>query len=309
MEPTTGTLFVICGPSGVGKSTILKRVMPKFGDRMTFSVSATTREPREGEVHGVDYEFRTRGQFEEMIRAGLLLEHAEFAGNLYGTPLPYVYTKLKSGVSVVLDVEIQGVQQVKAIVDRHMRFTAPVVCVFLAPPSRRSLVERLEARGEGDSARRLEEALPCVQGARIFDYYVVNDDLEAACDALEAIFRASQHVLALGEAHLTDLQRQFDRIPVEDLVHGQFSEHTFVSIGSGMTGPSLEIEYDHDEHDLVGTVTPFEDLGPVPSEVLGDQDWLLGWLVETDLALDGLGDGPADAEIAPLGVIEGGRVD
>ena len=148
-----GTLFVITGPSGAGKGTVLKKVMAAT-DHLYFSISATTRAPRPGEIHGVHYHFITRESFAQLIREERLLEHAEYVGNFYGTPLDPVLEHLAQGDDVILEIEIQGAKQVKA------RYPEAAL-VFIAPPSFDELERRLRGRGtetEETILRRMDTA-------------------------------------------------------------------------------------------------------------------------------------------------------
>ena len=177
-----GTLLVLSGPSGVGKSTVLRKVMAGRED-MAFSVSATTRAPRPGEEEGVDYFFVTRERFDEMVADGELLEHAEFVGNYYGTPRSQVEKRLESGITVVLDIEVQGASQVKALMPEALT-------VFLAPPSLEALEQRLRGRGtetEEKIRSRLETARRELLLAPTYDYTVVNDDADRAAAELAEI--------------------------------------------------------------------------------------------------------------------------
>ncbi|MBQ3275644.1 MAG: guanylate kinase [Oscillospiraceae bacterium] len=177
-----GTLLVLSGPSGVGKSTVLRKVMAGRED-MAFSVSATTRAPRPGEEEGVDYFFVTRERFDEMVADGELLEHAEFVGNCYGTPRSQVEKRLESGITVVLDIEVQGASQVKALMPEALT-------VFLAPPSLEALEQRLRGRGtetEEKIRSRLETARRELLLAPTYDFTVVNDDADRAASELAEI--------------------------------------------------------------------------------------------------------------------------
>ena len=139
MMNNKGTLFVITGPSGAGKGTVLKQVMQSL-DQLYFSVSATTRAPREGEVDGVHYHFLTKERFEELIANDRFLEYARYAENYYGTPLDPVEEHLEQGHDVILEIELQGALQVKKRLPK-------AVLVFIAPPSFEELESRLRGRG------------------------------------------------------------------------------------------------------------------------------------------------------------------
>ena len=177
-----GTLLVLSGPSGVGKSTVLRKMMDGRDD-MAFSVSATTRAPRPGEEEGKDYFFVTRERFDEMVERGELLEHAEFVGNCYGTPRSQVEQRLEAGITVVLDIEVQGAAQVKALMPEALT-------VFLAPPSLEALEQRLRGRGtetEEKIRSRLETARKELLLAPTYDFTVVNDDPDRAAAELSEI--------------------------------------------------------------------------------------------------------------------------
>jgi guanylate kinase len=172
-------VFVITGPSGVGKGTLIRTLRERMPE-LELSVSATTRPPRPGEVDGVHYRFVTRPQFQELILGGRLLEWAEFAGNLYGTPREPVLQKLEDGEPALLEIDINGARQIRtALPEAQM--------VFLAPPSWDELVRRLTLRGTeqpGDVADRLTQARVEMAAADEFDCVIVNDDVSAAAHRL-----------------------------------------------------------------------------------------------------------------------------
>lgn len=177
-------LFVITGPSGVGKSTIVKEALRQTG--AAFSVSATTRRPRAGETDGREYRFVDRPTFRRMIDAGELLEWAEVFGELYGTPAGPVREALAAGRNVVLDIDVQGGSQVR-------RREPAAVGVLIVPPSDEELARRLRGRGsetEAAAARRLAKAQNDIRAARAsgaYDYTVVNDDLQRAVEEVVGI--------------------------------------------------------------------------------------------------------------------------
>ncbi len=175
-------LTVLSGPSGVGKRTVitaLRRTHPEIW----VSVSCTTRSPRPGEEEGVDYYFVDRERFAKMVEAGELLEHAEFAGNFYGTPRQAVLDHVAEGVPTILEIELAGARQVRRSMP-EARF------VFLAPPSIEVLVQRLQGRGTESAeaiTARLEHARAELAAEDEFDDVVVNNDVEAAAQELAAL--------------------------------------------------------------------------------------------------------------------------
>ena len=180
-----GKTFILCGPSGVGKGTVVARLLAQ-DPTLYFSVSATTRPPRPGEVDGVHYHFLTREQFQEWIAADEFLEHAQFVGNCYGTPRRYVDDAMERGRDVLLDIEIQGAEQVH-------RKRPEAVRIYIAPPSWAELERRLVGRGTEDMEKvrsRLERGRQEFAAAKDFDYFVINDTVEHAVSELRAIMRA-----------------------------------------------------------------------------------------------------------------------
>lgn len=182
-----GSLLVVTGPSGVGKGTIVGPVLRKV-DQIAKSVSVTTREIRRGESEGVDYFFRSQQEFFAMRDQGEFLEWAEFAGNYYGTPVPWVEEKLKAGLDVILEIEVQGAKQV-----REKREDA--VLIFISPPSFQALEKRLKARAtetDEEMARRLKKAAEELRERELFDYEVINDNIEEAVRNLQSIVYAER---------------------------------------------------------------------------------------------------------------------
>jgi guanylate kinase len=186
MRKQRGLLIVLSGPSGVGKGTVRKELFSQPDTNYEYSISMTTRAPREGEVDEVDYFFKTRSEFEELIGQEQLLEYAEFVGNYYGTPLAYVNKMRDAGRDVFLEIEVQGAAQVRSKVPDGL-------FIFLAPPSLTELEERLVGRGtETDEviASRLNAARQELEMMNLYDYVVVNDEVEKACDRINAIIIA-----------------------------------------------------------------------------------------------------------------------
>ena len=173
-----GRLFVISGASGVGKSTVLKRVMEQRKD-LTFSVSATTRAPRPGEVDGESYYFVTKEQFEAMIARGEFLEYDAHMDNYYGTPVAQAREKMEKG-SVILDIEPNGAFNVRKVMP-------DAVLIFIAPPSLEELQRRLAGRGDTSAEQmklRMERSVWEMEQSRKYDYVVVNDQVEACAEEI-----------------------------------------------------------------------------------------------------------------------------
>jgi guanylate kinase len=180
----TGRLIVLTGPSGVGKGTLLRALLARHPE-LFLSVSATTRMPREGEVEGVHYYFYSRSQFEAKIRAGELLEWAEFAGNYYGTPIAPVGDQLALGRSVILEIELAGARQVAQIFPDALR-------IFILPPDLATLETRIRERGTDPPeaiVRRLARAHEEIAAKDEFDYQIINDDFQTALVELEEIIK------------------------------------------------------------------------------------------------------------------------
>ena len=180
-----GKTFIISGPSGVGKSTVLSALF-QGRDDLYFSVSATTRAPRPGEKDGVDYHFIEAETFRQWIGGGEFLEYAEYVGNFYGTPKKYVDAAMDEGKDVILDIEIQGATQVHEL-------RPDVVRIFIAPPSWEELERRLTARGTDSPEKvqkRLLRAKVELENADHYDYFVINDTVDNAVAELRAIMLA-----------------------------------------------------------------------------------------------------------------------
>ncbi|GLY10543.1 guanylate kinase [Pseudobacillus badius] len=181
-----GLLIVLSGPSGVGKGTVRKEIFSQPDVKFEYSISMTTRAPRTGEVDGVDYFFKSREEFEQLIAEGKLLEYAEFVGNYYGTPVDYVRETLDAGRDIFLEIEVQGAQQVRE------KFPEGLF-IFLAPPSLSELHSRILTRGtESDEVikGRMEKARKEIEMMNLYDYVVENDEVEKACSRIQSIIVA-----------------------------------------------------------------------------------------------------------------------
>ncbi|SUZ30718.1 Guanylate kinase [Roseibaca ekhonensis] len=179
-----GLLIILSSPSGAGKSTLAKRLMA-WDDSLRFSVSATTRPPREGEVDGREYDFRSHDAFAEMIAAGEMLEHAEVFGNYYGSPKGPVVAAMEAGRDTLFDIDWQGGQQV-----RNSSLGKDVISIFILPPSIAELERRLRTRGQDSDAvitDRMRKSRDEISHWAEYDYVLINDDLDVTEQRLQSI--------------------------------------------------------------------------------------------------------------------------
>ena len=179
-----GILVVVSGFSGAGKGTVMKRLMEKY-DNYALSISVTTRNPRPGEEEGREYFFRTKEEFESLIKEDALIEYAQYVENYYGTPRSYVEEQLEAGRDVILEIEIQGARKIK-------KKLPEALLVFVTPPSMKVLKERLTGRGTETAeviAERLARASQEAEGVEEYDYLLVNDTLEECVDTLHGIIQ------------------------------------------------------------------------------------------------------------------------
>jgi guanylate kinase len=191
-----GNLIVITGPSGVGKGTVVQRLLAVV-PKLTRSVSVTTREQRPAEEESIDYFFRTLSQFEGMATEDKFMEWAEFAGNRYGTPRAWVLQELRSGRDVILEIEVQGAKQIK------QKFPEAVL-IFLSPPSFEALKSRLQGRATENAmkmALRLRKARQEMRERHLFHYEVINDDVDEAVNNLVNIVYAERCRIRDSEAN------------------------------------------------------------------------------------------------------------
>ena len=187
MKNDKGLLVIVSGPSGAGKSTVIS-LASRMRDDIRFSVSATTRKPREGETDGVDYFFKTHEEFRKMVEEDAFLEHAEYVGNSYGTPAAPVDESIACGCTVILDIEVQGAAQV-------LEKRPDTVSIFLCPPSLEELERRLRGRGT-DSEDKIRQRLLTARReyalAHNYSYIIINDDADTAARELDAIITAEK---------------------------------------------------------------------------------------------------------------------
>lgn len=204
-DQVPGMLFILSGPSGVGKNTVLRHALPHLGD-ICASISVTTRPPRRAEIAGKDYFFVTAERFAEMMEKDDLLEHAAVHGHFYGTPRGWMMEQLNAGTDVVLEIDVQGALQVKSIFPQ-------AILIFLAPPSWQELANRLRRRATEDShtiTRRLQAARAELARVENYQYLIINDHLRDAVQKLQAIIEAErcrperQNITLLLNEEITD---------------------------------------------------------------------------------------------------------
>ncbi|MFT4717020.1 MAG: guanylate kinase [Paracoccaceae bacterium] len=208
----SGLLIILSSPSGAGKSTLAKRLM-EWDPALSFSVSATTRSPRKGEEDGREYYFKSREEFEEMVKDGEMLEHAEVFGNFYGSPKKPVEDAISNGQDVLFDIDWQGGQQIT-----NSALKEAVISVFILPPSIAELERRLNARGQ-DSADVIAARMTKSQGEishwAEYDYVLINDDLDECEQQLKSILLGERlkRIRRPGLVHkFRDLNHEFESL-------------------------------------------------------------------------------------------------
>lgn len=198
MTSDKGLLIVLSGPSGVGKGTVRKAIFEHPDTDFKYSISMTTREKREGEVDGVDYFFKTKEEFESLIEQDKFIEYAQYVGNYYGTPVEYVEQTMADGHDVFLEIEVEGAKQVRE------KFPEALF-IFLAPPNLTQLEERLVNRGTDSPEiirHRIDEAKRELKLMNLYDFVVINDDVDLARGRVQCIVEASHMRRARVESKL-----------------------------------------------------------------------------------------------------------
>ena len=194
-----GLLFVVSGPSGAGKGTICKALLNK-NDQIKLSVSATTRKPRNGEVHGVNYFFIEKEEFTKMIENGEFLEYAQIYDNFYGTPKAAIIECLEKGQDVILEIEMQGARQIKEVYPEG-------VFIFVLPPSLEELKSRIVGRGT-ETQEEIEKRFSCafeeINQIVNYDYFIVNEDIEKSVSDVEAIICAEKNKVTRYKNNIID---------------------------------------------------------------------------------------------------------
>lgn len=202
-----GILVVVSGFSGSGKGTVMKRLMEKY-DNYALSVSVTTRNPRPGEKDGEAYFFRTKEEFEQLIREDGLIEYAQYVENYYGTPRKYVEEQLSAGKDVILEIEIQGALKVK---EKY----PDTLLMFVTPPSAQVLKDRLVGRGTETAEvidSRMKRAVEESQGVEKYDYLVINDDLERCAREMHSIIQGEHDRVSRNADFIDDIRKELKEL-------------------------------------------------------------------------------------------------
>ncbi len=201
-----GLLIVISGFAGSGKGTVVKEILKTFPENYALSVSATTRNPRPGEVHGREYFFLKKEEFETMIENSEFIEYAKYVDNYYGTPKSYVEEQLNAGKNVILEIEIQGALNIR-------KLNPNAVLIFLMPPSAEELENRLRGRGTEDDAtiaKRLSRAHEEALGIENYDYLVINDEVSHCANRIHSIANAEKLSVKRQHERIAEIQKQLE---------------------------------------------------------------------------------------------------
>jgi len=199
-----GKLVVASGFSGAGKGTIMKKLMAEHGESYALSISATTRAPRPGETHGVEYFFLTTEEFEAMIERDELVEYAKYVSNYYGTPKAYVEEQLASGKDVILEIEIQGALKVK-------KQFPETLLLFVTPPNATILKERLVGRGTESMEvveQRMKRAAEEAEGISSYDYILINDDLQTCVAQMHHIIQSEHYKTSRNVEFISQIEKE-----------------------------------------------------------------------------------------------------
>lgn len=202
-----GILAVVSGFSGAGKGTIMKGLMNRY-DNYALSISATTREPREGEVHGREYFFVSEEEFEDMIREDRLIEYARYVDHYYGTPKDYVMSQMEAGKDVILEIEIQGALKVKE------KFPETLL-IFVAPPSAEELKRRLVNRGTETADvidARMKRACEEAEQMDRYDYLLINDEIDRCVEELNGLIQGQHRRMTLQEGFVSQMKQELKNI-------------------------------------------------------------------------------------------------
>ena len=202
-----GILAVVSGFSGAAKGTIMKGLMNRY-DNYALSISATTREPREGEVHGREYFFVSEEEFEDMIREDRLIEHARYVDHYYGTPKDYVMSQMEAGKDVILEIEIQGALKVKE------KFPETLM-IFVAPPSAEELKRRLVNRGTETADvidARMKRACEEAEQMDRYDYLLINDEIDRCVEELNSLIQGQHRRMTLQEGFVSQMKQELKNI-------------------------------------------------------------------------------------------------
>lgn len=210
---SSGQIIVISAPSGAGKGTIIKRLLENDDKTRWLSVSATSRQPREGEKEGINYYYISEEDFKRKVENDYFLEYTNYAGNYYGTPKEYIKEKIEKGIDVILEIEIEGAMNVKKLIPE-------AIFIFIMPPSLKELIRRLKGRGTESNEKiikRFHEAYKEINEVTKYNYVVINDDIESATDKIESIIKAERcRVDRIEEVYLDTKEEEMHELLMEE---------------------------------------------------------------------------------------------